>query len=606
MGGKATRKWVGLTAVIASMAGATWWGIHGGWAGHRDRRDRGSVAYRRGDWEAAEARARAILKADPSDREALRLLARAAARRGRDESAEAIYRRLGTGSMEAEDYYLLGRGLLARGQLGPGLASLGAARDVQPDHAETLDALSRYWSENRMLTEAAEAAERLARQPGWEVRGGVRLGRLRADLLDPAGAAAVLSDALRRDPKLDGADLEPAAAVRLLVRCWLRTGRPAEARALLQDDAGRGLDPEGAWLLSRAWLQEGKLTEAASALTAARGFADSDPLAPEPAPYLGAESCASCHPKEFRSQQGSRHSRTLRRTAELGDLPWPDRNIPEADNPRVVHRFDRAGTRFEVVTRVDAQVFRAVVEYALGSNHQGRSFLARQEDGQVRELRLSQYPDAPKWGRTMEHPAVPPDEPGYLGRPISAEAFRKCLNCHATNHRAAREPDGRPEARDHGIGCERCHGPGGHHRPAIEAGLSEPAIARPRLAAPARVVALCADCHTAPAKTTPADAGFVRYQASGFVLSRCYTESAQDFSCTTCHNPHQNAETLSNFYESRCLKCHSPSPSAGPRRSGKPCPINPRSDCLTCHMPRVRDAIPRTVFTDHWIRIHRP
>ena len=43
--------------------------------------------------------------------------------------------------MEAEDYFLLGRGLLSRGQVGPALASLGAARDVQPDHAETLDAL---------------------------------------------------------------------------------------------------------------------------------------------------------------------------------------------------------------------------------------------------------------------------------------------------------------------------------------------------------------------------------------------------------------------------------------------------------------------------------
>ena len=34
-------------------------------------------------------------------------------------------------------------------------------------------------------------------------------------------------------------------------------------------------------------------------------------------------------------------------------------------------------------------------------------------------------------------------------------------------------------------------------------------------------------------------------------------------------------------------------------RSRRPCPVNPRGDCLPCHMPRVKDAVPRAVFTDH-------
>ena len=73
----------------------------------------------REDWPAAEARARSVLKTNSSDPHALRLLARTSARQGRDESAEAIYRRLGTKFMEAEDFFLLGRGLLGRGQVGP-------------------------------------------------------------------------------------------------------------------------------------------------------------------------------------------------------------------------------------------------------------------------------------------------------------------------------------------------------------------------------------------------------------------------------------------------------------------------------------------------------
>ena len=143
----------------------------------------------------------------------------------------------------------------------------------------------------------------------------------------------------------------------------------------------------------------------------------------------------------------------------------------------------------------------------------------------------------------MEHPAEPPDPPGYLGRPISSESFRRCLHCHSTNFRAVLEPEGRPEARDHGIGCERCHGPAGNHPAAVAASFPELAIARPKLASAARIVALCGECHTAPAKKTPDDPGFVRYQASGLVLSRCYTESGEASSCTTCHDPHKDVET---------------------------------------------------------------
>ena len=179
------------------------------------------------------------------------MLARTAARQGNDPSAEAIYRRLGTAPLDAEDYFLLGRGLLNRGQTGPALAALGAARDAQPDHPETLDALSLHWSRTRTMTDAEGAAERLSRQPGWEVRGKVRLASLRSELFDPAGAAGLLAEALARDPGLRGADLSPSEAERLLARCWLRAGRPAEARTLLEASPRQGPDAEGAWLLSR-------------------------------------------------------------------------------------------------------------------------------------------------------------------------------------------------------------------------------------------------------------------------------------------------------------------------------------------------------------------
>jgi hypothetical protein len=513
--------------------------------------------------------------------------------------------------MEAEDLFLLGRGLLRRGQPGPALASLNAARDIQPDHAETLDALAQYWADTRSMTEAVEAAERLMRQPGWELRGAVRLARLRWELLDPVGAARLLAGTFSRDRNTGQMETAPQEIEKLLVRCLLQSGQPAEARARIQDWSGRELDAEASWLLSRALLQEGQAAAAGAALEKARGFGTRDPMLHEPAPFVGAASCAPCHPEEFDSQQKSRHAQTLQRAADLKGLLWPHGKVVDADHPGVEHQIRRLGDQVEIQTQVDQRAFRAIIEFALGSNHQGQSFLARDQEGQIRELRLSHYPGAPEWDRTMEHPSVPPDLAGYLGRPIGAESFRKCLHCHATNFRAAREPDGRPEASDRGIGCERCHGPGGHHRAAIAAHLLEPAIARPRLALASQVVALCGDCHTAPPATTPASAQFVRYQASSFVLSRCYTASSEGFSCVTCHDPHQDAETSAISYEARCLACHptsrprAPDSRTGTNRTWATCPVNPRNDCLTCHMPRVKDAVPRTEFTDHRIQIHR-
>ena len=82
----------------------------------------------------------------------------------------------------------------------------------------------------------------------------------------------------------------------------------------------------------------------------------------------------------------------------------------------------------------------------------------------------------------------------------------------------------------------------------------------------------------------------------------------------TCHDPHQDAEPAAGSYEAACLECHAsprrpangPEAALGRSASGPECPVNPRADCVSCHMPKVKDAVPRTVFTDHWIRVRRP
>ena len=116
--------------------------------------------------------------------------------------------------------------------------------------------------------------------------------------------------------------------------------------------------------------------------------------------------------------------------------------------------------------------------------------------------------------------------------------------------------------------------------------------------------------------------GWARFPGSTLLWSRCYAESGGTLGCTTCHDPHRNAETTPAYYEAKCLACHATSPGPGGAGRTTPstanptsppeaqktirsrCPVNPSGDCLRCHMPKVPYDWLHGSFTDHYIRIH--
>src|SRR5438477_432318 len=109
----------------------------------------------------------------------------------------------------------------------------------------------------------------------------------------------------------------------------------------------------------------------------------------------------------------------------------------------------------------------------------------------------------PLWARLARPRAIarkgPPRRPAdaeeYLGeKMLEGDGTRRCLNCHTTNFYSILQGVG-PEAADHSIGCERCHGPGGHHVAAAAAGFSDLAIVSPGEASPAANNQDCGQCH---------------------------------------------------------------------------------------------------------------
>ena len=571
--------------------------------------DRAQRAYDRRDWTAAASTAARVLDRYPSNRNALRIRARALSRLGLDQEATPLFARLSGPELGAEDLLLIGEGALRANRPGLGLLAIEAAPRLDPRHAESVDRL-----------------DRLRRAPGPSTKvdrvlailDGPTLSELVIGLasMDPTRLKVGESDptmdrVLSRDRATFARLDTPSAARKLLARVALEGGLAREAR----DQLDRVDDPEAHWLLGRAALVEGDLAGARLETTRAGRFGLDDVMAGEPSRYVGAARCAGCHAEIYQSQQTSHHSATLSRGERLRGVPLPKGDLVDPENPGVSHRMDRQGDEVRVSSTVGGSAIEAIVDYAIGSGNHGVTMLARDKQGRHRSMRISYYARGQHWGLTSGFEPRPVDPASYVGEVLNDESFRNCLNCHTTRFVADRSRPG-PEALDRGIGCERCHGPGDHHVRAMEAGFDQPAIARPRLASPAARMKLCAQCHGSDGVIPPADPRFIRFQAATLPYSRCVTESGARLDCVACHDPHKDLETSQAVYESRCLSCHGDKPAA--RKEGPAvghrveavaasrCPVNPAGGCVSCHMPKVEDVMPFMSFTDHHIRARRP
>jgi hypothetical protein len=253
---------------------------------------------------------------------------------------------------------------------------------------------------------------------------------------------------------------------------------------------------------------------------------------------------------------------------------------------------------------------RAPLALALGSGKTGMTFVGYLDSQTMLEVRASYFPPRKQWYITPGHETQPPENVGVLYPPPTA---RKCMLCHAV----AMPPDSlEPEPRFFGVGCEACHGPGSAHVEAAKAHATGD-LKIDRLAdwtASRLNEEVCGKCHRTEQSVAQQGRGADmthRFQPYGLMKSRCFLESGRALSCLTCHDPHTDASRDTAMYEFKCLACHSPSSAASTAASkdaGRPCPVNPKSGCIPCHMPK-RPVFPATNLplrmADHYIRIHK-
>jgi hypothetical protein len=94
--------------------------------------------------------------------------------------------------------------------------------------------------------------------------------------------------------------------------------------------------------------------------------------------------------------------------------------------------------------------------------------------------------------------------------------------------------------------------------------------------------------------------GNVRFQPYRLAGSKCYDSDDPRISCLACHNPHQELVSETGDYDAKCQACH-----GGGKPRAKPCKVA-KSNCASCHMPKLELPGAHYEFSDHRIRIVKP
>jgi tetratricopeptide (TPR) repeat protein len=308
------------------------------------------------------------------------------------------------------------------------------------------------------------------------------------------------------------------------------------------------------------------------------------------------EKCAACHSHIYQTFRRTGMGRSFYRAEQIGTASYD--HVPSEEHYAVIARDGRFYQRRHQLAADGSQinVLERSIDFVLGSGNHARTFLHRNQRGELVELPLAWYSE--NGGTWAINPGY--DRPDHLG--FQRKLDRECIFCHSAG------ADPAP------IDCQRCHGRGDGH----------PA----KLAARA-ALEVCLQCHlesssrALPYAIRRFGRGYFSYRpgeplqdymlhferAAGsgdafeinnagyrFLQSACYRRGNGALTCTTCHNPHEESHSTDR-YQRICRNCHATLPAKHTAAVA----------CLDCHMPKRRtDDVVHAVMTDHAIPRRQP
>jgi tetratricopeptide (TPR) repeat protein len=391
----------------------------------------------------------------------------------------------------------------------------------------------------------------------------------------------------------------------------------------------------------RRWRVVGVAATAAIALSVPLYLAVHSLRRPAEAPppvalYVGSESCAPCHKKEFEKWKGSHHALAMlppRPEFVLGDF-----NGATFEENGQVTRFTARGGKYFVTTEgPDGMPHEYEVAYAFGW-FPLQQYLIPFPGGRLQCLLVAWDVAKKRWFSLYPGQKIPPTDWLHWTRP-AANWNTMCSECHSTAVRKRYDPEKdtfQTTWSEIAVGCEACHGPGSLH----DAWARKPAMARPQVPNAALVVKtkdmsqrdvvnLCMPCHSRRSELKdlgvlggePLDTmlpvvlaeglfcpdGQIQdedYEYHSFLQSKMFEKGVK---CSDCHDVH----AAKRYKEGNelCLKCHRADTYDTPSHhfhkkvvDGKP---SDGALCVSCHMPG-RDYMVVHFRRDHGLRVPRP
>ena len=369
------------------------------------------------------------------------------------------------------------------------------------------------------------------------------------------------------------------------------------------------------------------------------------------AEYAGSEACRSCHRDIYRAWTQSGMAKMFRPYAPenvIGDFQTNNEFYADGDKRSLFARMiTRGGKHYFDIKQPDGTSHSYSVDYTIGSKFQ-QAYATRLPNGQIHVFPVQYSGLHKKWinyWRIIDAPGSDRADLGSWEKFGSSTSYQAiCAVCHTSQLRNVKgggfEPDNL-QFNEPGINCEMCHGPSLQHLVDRSMGNNQP---KQPLDPPVDFhdvssrdfVRICAQCHMQSAIRTAGPAGELNYLPAARFFSDSFRIPFSDFSrkgfykdgrfrqttfivealersqcfrkgqasCGTCHDPHAHdqsghdsaANPASLKFRDRpdlmCVGCHTGFQSEAVATAHTHHLANSEgSRCVSCHMPRIMDAL---------------
>ena len=306
---------------------------------------------------------------------------------------------------------------------------------------------------------------------------------------------------------------------------------------------------------------------------------------------------------------------------------------------RMVTRGDR---HYFDISQPDGKWHSYPVDYTIGSKFE-QAYATRLPNGEIHVFPIQynlRYKQWVNFWKVIDGPASERADPRNWERLDASTSYQaNCAACHTSQLRNTKGEGfavNNVEFNEPGINCEACHGPSGLHVLEMNEGDYAP---KDSVIPPVNFqkldsrtsVAICAQCHMQSATRTPGRNGELNYVSSGeffgsrlrqpygefsrkgfykdgrfrqttFMVealerSQCFKKGGVN--CVACHDPHSHdsaANPTSVKFRDQpdlmCTGCHQQfQDAASVARHSHHTADSEASRCVSCHMPRIMDAL---------------